>query len=196
MTAALNVSTERLITMGNVLVDFRQILYKGKRIFFFFFLLSLTRRDIERVHVIWLSQGRLKSVCLSNNSGFTTLAKNRETWLLPQRHVFAKMLGFFFHIFFLYLHLKCVFVNILLISFIFNIKFMFFICIIIIDLIFIHFCLEICKDIVSWHLLGHAIKSYINTGNSFKLQNYKMRLKQIRLNWINSMQVKKILFYY
>ena len=31
-------------------------------------------------------------------------------------------------------------------------------------------------------------------GNSFKLQNCKMRLKQIRLNWINSMQVKKILF--
>ena len=31
-------------------------------------------------------------------------------------------------------------------------------------------------------------------GNSFKLQNYKMRLKQIRMNWINSMQVKKILF--
>jgi hypothetical protein len=31
-------------------------------------------------------------------------------------------------------------------------------------------------------------------GNSFKLQNYKMRLKEIRLNWINSMQVKKILF--
>ena len=31
-------------------------------------------------------------------------------------------------------------------------------------------------------------------GNYFKLQNYKMRLKQIRLNWINSMQVKKILF--
>ena len=31
-------------------------------------------------------------------------------------------------------------------------------------------------------------------GNSFKLQNYKMRLKQIRLNWINSMQVIKILF--
>ena len=30
--------------------------------------------------------------------------------------------------------------------------------------------------------------------NSFKLKNYKMRLKQIRLNWINSMQVKKILF--
>jgi hypothetical protein len=35
---------------------------------------------------------------------------------------------------------------------------------------------------------------YINTGNSFKLQNYKMRLKQIRLNWINSMQVNKIIF--
>jgi hypothetical protein len=31
-------------------------------------------------------------------------------------------------------------------------------------------------------------------GNFFTLQNYKMRLKQIRLNWINSMQVKKILF--
>ena len=31
-------------------------------------------------------------------------------------------------------------------------------------------------------------------GNYFKLQNYKRRLKQIRLNWINSMQVKKILF--
>ena len=30
--------------------------------------------------------------------------------------------------------------------------------------------------------------------NIFKLQNYKMRLKQIRLNWINSMQLKKILF--
>ena len=32
-------------------------------------------------------------------------------------------------------------------------------------------------------------------GNSFKLQNYKMRLKQIRLNWINPMQVKKDPFY-
>ena len=31
-------------------------------------------------------------------------------------------------------------------------------------------------------------------GNSFKLQNYKMSLKQIRLNWINSMQVRKVLF--
>jgi hypothetical protein len=57
----------------------------------------------------------------------------------------------FFHFF---LHLKCVFANILFISFIFNIKFMFCICfIIIIDLIFIdfrfiHFCLEICQ----WHL--------------------------------------------
>jgi hypothetical protein len=40
----------------------------------------------------------------------------------------------------LLLHLKCVFANILLISFIFNIKFMFCICfIIIIDLIFIDF---------------------------------------------------------
>ena len=31
-------------------------------------------------------------------------------------------------------------------------------------------------------------------GNSFQLQNYKMRLKQRSLNWINSMEVKKILF--
>jgi hypothetical protein len=34
---------------------------------------------------------------------------------------------------------------------------------------------------------------YINTGNSFQRQNYKTRLKQRSLNWINSMQVKKIL---
>ena len=31
-------------------------------------------------------------------------------------------------------------------------------------------------------------------GNSFQRQNYKMKLKQRSLNWINSMQVKKILF--
>ena len=31
-------------------------------------------------------------------------------------------------------------------------------------------------------------------GNSFQRHNYKMRLKQRSLNWINSMQVKKILF--
>jgi hypothetical protein len=31
-------------------------------------------------------------------------------------------------------------------------------------------------------------------GNSFQHQNYKMRLKQRSLNWINSMQVKKSLF--
>jgi hypothetical protein len=30
--------------------------------------------------------------------------------------------------------------------------------------------------------------------NSFQRQNYKMRLKQRSLNWINSMQIKKILF--
>ena len=39
-----------------------------------------------------------------------------------------------FHIIFLYFHLKCVFANILLIPFIFNIKFMFCICFIIIKL--------------------------------------------------------------
>jgi hypothetical protein len=32
-------------------------------------------------------------------------------------------------------------------------------------------------------------------GNSFRLQNYKMRLKQIRLNWINSKQVKKLILF-
>jgi hypothetical protein len=31
-------------------------------------------------------------------------------------------------------------------------------------------------------------------GNSFQRQNYKMRLKQRSLNWINSLQVKKILY--
>ena len=31
-------------------------------------------------------------------------------------------------------------------------------------------------------------------GNSFQRQNYKMRLKQRSLNWINSMQVKQIIF--
>ena len=31
-------------------------------------------------------------------------------------------------------------------------------------------------------------------GNTFQCQNYKMRLKQRSFNWINSMQVKKILF--
>ena len=31
-------------------------------------------------------------------------------------------------------------------------------------------------------------------GNTFQRQNYKMRLRQRSLNWINSMQVKNILF--
>ena len=35
----------------------------------------------------------------------------------------------------------------------------------------------------------HSAHKY--RGNSFKLQDYKMRLKQIRLNWMNSMQVKQ-----
>ena len=74
------------------------------------------------------------------------------------------------------------------------------------------------SNILTWHLLGHAIKSvtcfdlqfsrstrpmtsfrifiaYINTeGILFNVKNYKMRLKQRSLNWINSMQVKNILF--
>jgi hypothetical protein len=40
----------------------------------------------------------------------------------------------------------------------------------------------------------HIHSIHKHRGNSFKLQNYTMRLKQIRLNWINSMQVKNILF--
>ena len=57
---------------------------------------------------------------------------------------------FFFHILFLYLHLKCVFANILLISFIFINKFMFCICfIIIIDLIFVDFRFY---SFLSWNL--------------------------------------------
>ena len=40
----------------------------------------------------------------------------------------------------------------------------------------------------------HIHSIHKHRGNSFKLQSYMMRLKQIRLNWINSMQVKKILF--
>jgi hypothetical protein len=64
-------------------------------------------------------------------AGLMTLAKKQrlDFSLRDQKYVF-------FHTFFLYLHLKCVFANILLISFIFNNKFMFYICfIIIIDLI-------------------------------------------------------------
>ena len=40
----------------------------------------------------------------------------------------------------------------------------------------------------------HIHSVHKHRGNSFKLQNYKMRLKQIILNWIDSMQLKKILF--
>jgi hypothetical protein len=85
-------------------------------------------------------------------------------------------------------------------------------------LIFSYF-IHNCYAIVSWHLLtrscnkvGHLfwftilaqhetneVIPYIHSihkhrGNSFQRQSYKMRLKQRSLNWINSMQVKKILF--
>jgi hypothetical protein len=57
-----------------------------------------------------------------------------------------------------FLHLKCVFANFLLISFIFNFKFMLCNCIIAIDLIFVDFrfysfLLEICKIYmyINWH---------------------------------------------
>ena len=96
--------------------------------------------------------------------GLTILAKNGETWLLPQRSwgrsevmtetsnsvietYFWKMWGVFSH-FFLYLHLKCAFANILLISFIFNINSYFvFALLLLLIFDFIHFCLENCKDI-------------------------------------------------
>ena len=39
----------------------------------------------------------------------------------------------------------------------------------------------------------HSVQC-LHRGNTFQRQNYKMRLKQRSLNWINSMQVKKILF--
>ena len=72
--------------------------------------------------------------------------------------------------------------------------------------------------IVSWHLLGHAIKSvtcfdlpfsrstrpmtsfcifitYIRRRSRFlKLEDYKIRSKQVRLNWPNFIQVEKLLF--
>ena len=38
----------------------------------------------------------------------------------------------------------------------------------------------------------HSVHNH--RGNTFQRQNYKMRLKQRSLNWINSMQVKKILY--
>ena len=41
-------------------------------------------------------------------------------------------------------------------------------------------------------LYVHSVHKH--RGNSFQRQHYKMRLKQRSLNWINSMQVKKILF--
>jgi hypothetical protein len=49
-----------------------------------------------------------------------------------------------------------------------------------------------------WHetndviLCIHSVHKH--RGNTFQRQNYKMRLKQRSLNWINSMRVKKILF--
>ena len=45
------------------------------------------------------------------------------------------------------------------------------------------------KDVI---LYIHSVQKH--RGNSFQRQNYKMRLKQRSLNWINCMQVKKILF--
>ena len=41
-------------------------------------------------------------------------------------------------------------------------------------------------------LYNHSVHKH--WGNTFQRQNYKMRLKQRSLNWIDSMQVKKILF--
>ena len=90
-------------------------------------------------------------------AGLTTLAKNRETWLLPERtwgrsegmtgglpsfqqlhkDMFPQKCVVSSH-HLKKLHLKCAFANILLISFIYNFKFMF--CIIVVD--FIRFALK------------------------------------------------------
>lgn len=77
-------------------------------------------------HNYWMVMEKVWELCITY-SGLTTLAKYRETWLLPQRtwgrsegltasqkHVSTKMWGFFFTSFFLYLHLKCAFTDILL----------------------------------------------------------------------------------
>jgi hypothetical protein len=40
----------------------------------------------------------------------------------------------------------------------------------------------------------YSIHKHKHRGNSFKLQNYKMRLKQIRLNWINSGGIRRFCF--
>jgi hypothetical protein len=130
--------------------------------------------------MIWHSTifNYLKVVNFLSQSRLTTLAKNRETWLLPQRpwgrsediqgdfqqrhrDMFSQKCGLF-HIFFKICICSVSLLNILLISFIFNIKFMFCICfIIIIDLILIldliHFCLEICKDI--WMISKSSFRS-------------------------------------
>jgi hypothetical protein len=47
------------------------------------------------------------------------------------------------------------------------------------------------KNTNVWGIIHSVHKHW---GNTFQRQNYKMRLKQRSLNWINSMQVKKILF--
>ena len=48
----------------------------------FLSLLSLTRRDNERwgMHVPWLSQGWLKSVCFSNTYAFVCYSQGRIQW--------------------------------------------------------------------------------------------------------------------
>jgi hypothetical protein len=72
----------------------------------------------------------------TNTTGTQNLKEfNNTAGWLSVFSCFRKNVFFYF-----FLHLKCVFANILFISFIFNIKFMFCICfIIIIDLIFIEF---------------------------------------------------------
>jgi hypothetical protein len=70
------------------------------------------------------------------------------------------------------------------------------------DLFYLHACNKV--DHLLWFtiLAQHETNDVIlyiysvhkHRGNSFQRQNYKMRLKQRSLNWMNSMQVKKILY--
>ena len=102
---------------------------------------------------------------------------DRETWLLPQRtggrsedfqqlhrDMFPQKCVVSPHHLKKQLHLKCAFANILLISFIFNIKFMFCTCIIVVNLIFVNFRfysfrIEIYKIYISSVLMRFLCKT-------------------------------------
>ena len=100
----------------------------------------------------WISQGspHLQKIRRMASPSWNMREKwrhDRETSNSVVETCFWKMWGFF-TFFFIYLHLKCAFANILLISFIFNINSYFvFALLLLLIFDFIHFCLENCKDI-------------------------------------------------